>query len=84
MRMSSQPAELNEVRRAYFARWKPVEVVKVQELAVMTEQRVRQIIQGLGAAEGWRERPDWSGLVEQQAIFRKVFRVELRSANCFS
>ncbi len=38
----------------------------------MTEERARQIIQGLGAAEGWRERPDWSGLVEQQAIFRKA------------
>jgi hypothetical protein len=25
----------------------------------------------LGAVEGWRERPDWSGLVEQQAIFHK-------------
>jgi len=23
--------------------------------------------------EGWRERPDWSGLVEQQAIFQRGF-----------
>jgi hypothetical protein len=35
----------------------------------MTEERARQIIQMLDAVEGWRERPDWSGLVEQQAIF---------------
>jgi hypothetical protein len=25
----------------------------------------------LGAIEGWRERTDWSGLVEQQALFHK-------------
>ena len=31
----------------------------------------RQIIQMLGAVENWRERPDWSGLVEQQAICQK-------------
>ena len=71
--MSSQPAELKEARAAYFARWEAVEAAKAQELAAMTEERARQIIQGLGAAEGWRERADWSGLVEQQAIFRKAF-----------
>jgi hypothetical protein len=70
--MSSQPAELKEARAAYFARWEAVEAAKAQELAAMTEERARQSIQGLGAAEGWRERPDWSGLVEQQAIFRKA------------
>ncbi|MBM3831854.1 MAG: sigma-70 family RNA polymerase sigma factor [Verrucomicrobia bacterium] len=37
----------------------------------MTEERARQIIESLGWADGWRARPDWPGLVEQQAIFRK-------------
>jgi hypothetical protein len=37
----------------------------------MTEERARQLIQSLGAMEAWRERPDWSGLVEQQAIFQR-------------
>jgi hypothetical protein len=38
----------------------------------MTEERARQIMQGLGPAEGWQERPNWSGPVEQQAIFPKA------------
>ncbi len=46
------------------------ETFKAHELAEMTEQRARQIIQTAGAIEGWRERPDWSGLVEQQVIFQ--------------
>jgi hypothetical protein len=71
--MSSEPVELKEARAAYFARWEAVEAAKAQELAAMTEEQARHIIQGLGAAEGWRERSDWSGLVEQQAIFRKAF-----------
>jgi hypothetical protein len=69
--MSSDPLEPNDARAEYHARWEAVETVKAQELAAMTEERARQIIQMLGAVEGWRERPDWSGLVEQQAIFQK-------------
>ena len=69
--MDSEPLELKEARAAYFARWEAVETVKAQELAAMTEDRAREIIQSLGAVEGWRERPDWSGLVEQQAIFQR-------------
>ena len=72
--MSSDPleSELKEKARAeYHTRWEAVETFKAQELAAMTEERAREIIQSLGAVEGWRERPDWSGLVEQQAIFHK-------------
>jgi hypothetical protein len=70
--MSIEPSELKErLRQEYRARWEAVEVFKAQELAAMTDERARQIIQMLGAIEGWRERPDWSGLVEQQAIFHK-------------
>jgi len=66
------PQELREKLRAeYHARWEAVETFKAHELAAMTEERAWQIIQGLAAVEGWRERPDWSGLVEQQAIFHK-------------
>ena len=67
----SEPLELKEQRAQYFARWEAVEIFKAPELASMTEERARQIIHSLVAAEGWRERPDWSGLVEQQAIFHK-------------
>ena len=71
--MSSEyePMELKEARAEYHARWEAVEIFKAHELAAMTEERACQIIQSLGAVEGWRERPDWSGLVEQQAIFHK-------------
>lgn len=70
--MSSYPLEFNEKLKAeYHARWEAVEIFKAHELAAMTEERAREIIQSLGAVEGWRERPDWSGLVEQQAIFQK-------------
>jgi len=72
--MSSEPLELKEERAKYFARWEAVESFKAQELAAMTDERAREIIQTLGAVEGWRERPDWSGLVEQQAIFHKKRR----------
>ena len=72
--MNSEPLELKEARAAYFARWEAVETVKAHELAAMTEERARQIMQWLGAPEGWRDRPDWSGLVEQQAIFHKLPR----------
>ena len=72
-RMSSEPLELKEAwRREYHSRWQAVEAFKAQELAGMTDERAQQIIQSLGAVEGWRERPDWSGLVEQQAIFQKA------------
>ena len=70
--MSFDPDKLQEAREAYHARWDAVETVKAQELAAMTEERARQIFQLLGAPEGWRERPDWSGLVEQQALFLKA------------
>ena len=70
--MGSNPLELKEKFQAeYHARWEAVATIKAHELAAMTEERARQIIQSLGAVEGWRERPDWSGLVEQQAIFQK-------------
>jgi hypothetical protein len=70
--MSSDSAELKEKARAeYNARWEAVETFKAHELAAMTDEKARQIIQMLGAVEGWREQPDWSGLVEQQVIFLK-------------
>lgn len=72
MNSDASEMELKDAARAeYYARWEAVETVKAQELAAMTEERARQIIQMLGAVEGWRERPDWAGLVEQQALFQK-------------
>jgi hypothetical protein len=68
--MSSNSLALKEAAKAeHLARWEAVEAARAQELAAMTEERAGQIIQTLGAVEAWRERPDWSGLVEQQALF---------------
>jgi hypothetical protein len=72
--MNSNPdlKESTDAARAeYFERWEAIETFKAHELAAMTEDRALQIIRMLGAVEGWRERPDWSGLVAQQALFHK-------------
>lgn len=70
--MSSDPLQLKEAFRAeYHARWEAVAAVHAQELAAMSEERAREIIQSLGAVDAWRAQPDWSGLVEQQAIFQR-------------
>jgi len=72
MCMGSEPLKLQEKLAAeYHARREAVETVKAQGLAALTEDRAREMILSLGAVEGWRERPDWSGLVEQQAIFQR-------------
>jgi hypothetical protein len=73
--MGSDGGELKETARTeYHARWEAVETARAQELAAMTEERAREIIQNLGAADVWRARPDWSGLVEQQALFMRARR----------
>jgi hypothetical protein len=72
--MSSHPnrKEPKDAARAeYFDRWEAVEIFKAHELAAMTDERALQIIRMLNAVQGWRERPDWSGLVTQQSIFHK-------------
>ena len=61
-------------RAEYRARWDAVEAQKARELAEMTDERAAQIIMSLGAAERWREREDWSGLIEQQAIFMRAYK----------
>jgi hypothetical protein len=56
------------------ARWEAVEALRARDLAAMTDERAGAIIRSLGAATVWRDRPDWSGLIEQQAIFRRSRR----------
>jgi hypothetical protein len=73
--MSSTSAEMQERLRAeYYTRWAAVDRVKAKELANLTEEEARKIIQRLAAPEEWRARPDWSGLVDQQAIFHGLPR----------
>ena len=67
--MSAEPLQLQgKLREEYLARWDAVEVAKAKELAALTEERASETIQSLQAAESWRPRPDWSGLVERQGI----------------
>jgi hypothetical protein len=68
---ADRPETFEAQRARLRARWEAVEAHKARELAAMTEERAREIILSLGAAEQWRERSDWSGLVEQQALFHR-------------
>ncbi len=70
--MSTDAQQLQEPFADYHARWEAVEIVKAHELAALTEERARAIIMSLSAVDPWRDRPDWSGLVEQQALFKRV------------
>jgi len=52
---------------AYRARCEALDRIRFSELAAMTDEEARRRIESLVVAEPpWRERPDWSGLVEQQ------------------
>ena len=49
-----------------------LERIRARELHAMTEEEALRRIMSLGTCEPpWRERPDWSGLVEQQALFHR-------------
>ena len=68
--MSSDPLELKDKLPAeYNARWEAVETARAQELAAMTEERARQIIQSLRLFAPVPPDPlNGMGLVEQQNI----------------
>ena len=58
-------------RKAYRATTDALERIRAQELAAMTdEDAVREIKSLRLFGQAWRERPDGSGLVEQQAILQ--------------
>jgi hypothetical protein len=69
--VDSGQRRLTEARAAHAARWEAIEAVRAQEIASLTDDRAREIIQSLGVVDAWRERPDWSGLVEQQDILHR-------------
>ncbi len=52
-----------------------LERIKARELAGMSDDEAWRQIQLLNTCEApWRERRDWSGLVEQQALFQRFMR----------
>jgi len=70
--VSSDPLDCRKPAPAYFARWEAVEAVRAQEIAALTEERVREIIQSLGLFAPVPLDPmNGMGLVEQQAIFHR-------------
>jgi len=59
-------------RRQYQETVESLESIRAQELKAMTDAEAWRVIQSLNAAQTpWRERSDWSGLVEQQALFHR-------------
>jgi hypothetical protein len=63
------PKQWYAVRRAAL---EAVDRLRRQELREMTDAQAQRILATLVAADPvWRARPDWSGLVEQQAIFHR-------------
>ena len=49
-----------------------LERLRAQELMKMTDERALEIIRSLVCAQPpWRERRDWSGLIEQQDLFHR-------------
>ena len=72
MGVSSDPHELKEARAEYHARWEAVEAARAQEIAALTEERAREIIQSLCLFAPVPPDPlNGMGLVEQQAIFHR-------------
>lgn len=50
-----------------------LEQIRARELVGMTDEEAWRRIQSLCVVgKPWRQRPDWSGLVEQQAIFQRA------------
>ena len=65
--------QITEWREWNRASWEAVETFKAQELAAMTEDRARQIIERLRLFAPAPANPfNGMGLVEQQAIFHRL------------
>jgi hypothetical protein len=64
--------ELEKQRAAYRATAEALEVVRVKELAAMTDAEALRMMKSLVAVDPFPAQPaNWSGLVEQQAIFQR-------------
>ena len=68
----NDPDDLPTRRAKYRARTEALERVRFEEAAALTNEEAVRIFLSL-KVEGipWQERPDWSGLIEQQAIFMR-------------
>jgi hypothetical protein len=65
-------ADKNAWRARYRETSEALARIWTADLAAMTDQEALRRIEALVTADTpWRERPDWSGLVEQQALFHR-------------
>ena len=70
-----QTSELEQWRATYRATAEALETIRARELAALTDaEALRQIKSLCMLGPVWRERPEWSGLVEQQALFQRCAR----------
>jgi len=66
------PLDKEQWRNNYRQTSEALERIRAQELAAMTDERAKEIMDSLCVCETpWRECDDWSGLVEQQALFHR-------------
>jgi len=66
------PANKKQWLAEYRNRVEALERIRALELKNMTDDEALRKIESLECAgKPWRERPNWSGLVEQQAIFHR-------------
>jgi hypothetical protein len=64
--------DVEQWRAAYRATAEELERIRARELHAMTDAEALRRMESLCVAgPPWRERPDWSGLVEQQALFQR-------------
>jgi hypothetical protein len=70
--MMHPPSDKQRWLAEYRATSEVLERIRAQDLASMTDEEAYRRIMSLSViGPAWRERPDWSGLVEQQAIFHR-------------
>ena len=59
-------------RKVYRERAEALATIQAKELAAMTDEEALRRIKSLSVYEKpWRENPEYSGLVEQQALFHR-------------
>jgi len=66
------PQDKKKWQAEYYAKWEALETIRARELAALTDEEAFRIMKTLNVpGTPCRERPDWSGLVEQQAILHR-------------
>jgi len=73
MKLPLSPEEKEKWQKQYKATTEALEAMRARELMNMTEEEAQRQIDLLCAEDPvWRERPDWSGLVEMQRLFQQA------------